>query len=115
MRGLGGKAETAGDQGCPYLDLGERGDQRPAFQSFFQRPGGIVRVAGLDQEKEAGVETEAREAGTVRAPPFARGFCRQAPQHEPGRLAAREARTGGGKGEGKRRRTIAVGGGFEFV
>ena len=58
--------------------------KRPALQPFFQRPGGVLRMAGLDDEKEGRVEAEAHEPGSVRAPPFARGALRQAPQHEPG-------------------------------
>ncbi len=53
-RGLGGEAETAGDQGRPHLDLGESGDQCPALQSFFQGPGGVGALRASTRRKRAG-------------------------------------------------------------
>lgn len=113
--GFGGEAETAGHEWCLHLDLTESGDQRPALQPFFQRPGGILRMAGLDDEKEGRVEAETHEPGSVRASPFARGALRQTPQHEPRGCIPLQAPANGGKGEGQGRRDIAVGGRFDLV
>ncbi len=98
--GFGGEVETAGHEGCLHLDLAESGYKRPALQPFFQRPGGVLRMAGLDDEKEGRVEAEPHEPGSVRAPPFARGVLRQTPQHEPwGCILRHEVPADGGKGE----------------
>jgi hypothetical protein len=114
--GFGSEAHTAGHEGCLHLDLAESGYKRPALQPFFQRPGGILRMTGLDDEKEGRVEAETHEPGSVRAPPFARGALRQTPQHEPWCcIPPHQAPANGGKGEGQGRRGIAVGGRFDLV
>ena len=114
--GFGGEAETAGEERCLDFDLAEGGDQRPALQPLFQRPGRVLRMARLDDEKAGRVQAEAHESGAVRAPPFVTGALRQTPQHEPGCcVAPRQALADHGKGEGERRRGIAVGSGPDLV
>jgi hypothetical protein len=114
--GLGGKAETAGNERRLDLDLAQGGDQGPAPQPLFQRPGGIERVARLDDEKEGGVEAKGNEARTIGAPPFARGALGEAPQYEPRhRVLTRQLPADRGKGEGERRRLVAIGGGLDLV
>lgn len=49
--GLGGKAEAAGGQRRLDVGLGEGGDERAALQPFFERPGGVLGVPRLDDEK----------------------------------------------------------------
>jgi hypothetical protein len=53
---LRGEAETARDKLRLDLDRRQRRDQRAALQAFFQRPGGGIGVAGLDDEEERRVE-----------------------------------------------------------
>jgi hypothetical protein len=114
--GLGGQAETAGNERRLDLDLAQGGDQSPAPQPLFQRPGGIERVSRLDDEKEGGVEAEGDEARTIGAPPFARGALGEAPQYEPRRrVLTRQLPADRGKGEGERRRLVAIGGGLDLV
>jgi hypothetical protein len=114
--GLGGKAETAGNERRLDLDLAQGGDQGPAPQPLFQRPGGIERVSRLDDEKEGGVEAKGDEARTIGAPPFARGALGEAPQYEPRRrVLTRQLPADRGKGKGERRRLVAIGGGLDLV
>ena len=57
--GLGGKAETAGGAWHLDVDLGEAGDERTAFQSLFERPGGVFGRARLDNKKARWVDAGA--------------------------------------------------------
>jgi len=75
-----------------------------------------LRSVRLDNEKEGRVEAKSQEAGPVRAPPFARGVCGEAPQDKRLRLLSpRQALPDHGKGEAERRRRIAVSGGLDLV
>jgi hypothetical protein len=49
---LRGEAETACGELRLDLDRRQRRNQGAAFQALFERPGGAVRIAGLDNEKE---------------------------------------------------------------
>jgi hypothetical protein len=116
VRGLRGKTETARDKRRLALDLHQRCDQRAAFQSFFQGPGGICGIARLHQEKKGGVEAEAEKAGSIRAAPFPRHLIGEAPQHQIaalnllGRLLGNQ-----GKRKTERRRAVAVGFGPDLM
>jgi len=107
---LRGKAETA--RGERRFDLGrsKSRDQRAALQPFFQSPGGAIFVACFDDEKGGRVKAESEEAWSIRAPPFARGFLGETPQHKLA-LCHRLGRLPGDhrKGETKRRGVIAIG------
>lgn len=99
---LGGKAKAAADQWRSDLDLAQGCEQNSTFQSFFQRPGRIDVVAGLDDQKQRRVEAKPAKAGTVRVTPLLRRLLREAPQHEAGsgfRLCHLFGDDGEGKGE----------------
>ena len=109
-RGLRGKTETACGERRLDLDLGKSRDQRAAFQSFLQGPGGVPGIACLHYEKKRGVEAEREKAWPIRAAPFPGGLIGEAPQHEItagdglGRLLGDQ-----GQGETECRRAVAVG------
>ena len=114
-RDLRGKAEAAPGKLFPDLGLPKCCDERPALKPLFQRPGGILRRPGLDDEETRGVEAVGDEARPVRAPPFARRVLGQAPEHEiaprgPGRVLSDR-----GEGEGESARGVAVGGRLDLV
>jgi hypothetical protein len=115
VRGLRGKAKAARDERRFDLDLRERCDERPALQPLFKRPGGILCRPRLDDEKERGVEAEPRKSGPVRSPPLMRRIFGEAPQDEAPALGLRGSFGDCGKGEGKRGRAIAIGGGLDLV
>jgi hypothetical protein len=105
--GLRGEAEAAGGKGRPELDLGKAGDERPAFQSLFQGPGGVLGRPGLDNKKARGVEAGLQQTGPVRAPPFPRRLSCQAPQDEAAAMCL--YRFGDhGQGEAQGRRGVAI-------
>jgi hypothetical protein len=112
---LRGKAKAARDERRFDLDLRERCDERPALQPLFKRPGGILGRPRLDDEKERRVETERRKSRPVRSPPFARGIFGEAPQDEAPALGLRGSFGDRGKGEGKRGRSVAIGGRLDLV
>lgn len=105
-----GKAEPASHQRRLDLGLGKGRDQRTAFQSFFQGPGGIPGIACLHQQKKRGVEAEHEEARSIRTSPFPCGLFGEAPQHEiPARDPLGRVLGDQGQGETERRRALAVG------
>jgi hypothetical protein len=112
---LRGKAKAARDERRFDLDLRKRCDERPALQPLFKRPGGILCRPRLDDEKERRVEAERRKSGPVRSPPFARGIFGEAPQDEAPALGLRGNSGDCGKGESKRGRSVAIGGGLDLV
>ncbi len=115
-RGLRGKAETARDKRRLDLDLRQRHDQRAAFQSFFQSPGGVCGIARLHEEKKGGVEAEHEEARPIRAPPFPRHLIGEAPQHQIAALNLLGRLLGDqGKRKTERRRAVAVGFGPDLM
>lgn len=115
---MGGKTEAAGGERCLDVDLAEAGDEGTAFQSFFERPGGVSGRSRLDNKKSRWVEAGAQETGPVRPSPFPRRLSGQAPQHEAARMHACACldRLGDhGQGEAKSRGGVAVGLRLEFV
>jgi hypothetical protein len=112
--GLGGEAETASGKGGLDLDLAKAGNERPAFQPFFQGPGGVAGSPRLDNEKTRGVEAGAHKTGLVRTAPFPGRFPRQAPQDQPVTICP--CRLGDhGQREAEGRRGVAVAFRLELV
>ncbi len=114
-RGLRGKAEAAARELFPDLGLAKRGDERPALQPLFQRPGGVLRRPGLDDEETGGVEALGDEARPVRAPPFARDALGQAPENEIAAPGPARALSECGKGKGESGGGVAIGGRLDLV
>ena len=79
--GAGGKAEAPGHKRGFDLGLGQSCDQRGAFQPFFKRPGGLVRVARFDDEDARRIEPRFEKTRTIRPPPFLGLPPRHAPEH----------------------------------
>lgn len=111
--GAGGKAEAPGGKRGFDFGLGQARDQRGAFQPLFQRPGGLVRVARLDDKDTRRVEPRFDEAGTVGAPPFLGLPLRHAPQHQSRALPLDLGDHG--KGKSKACGRVAIGMGFDLV
>ena len=114
-RGLRGKAEAAARELFPDLGLAKRGDERPALQPLFERPGGVLRRPGLDDEETGGVEALGDEARPVRAPPFSRDALGQAPEHEIAAPGPARALSECGKGKGESGGAVAVGRRLDLV
>jgi hypothetical protein len=111
---LGGEAETASGKGSLDLDLAKAGNERHAFQPFFQGPGGVAGSPRLDNQKTRGVEARAHKTGPVRTAPFPGRFPRQAPQDQPATICP--CRLGDhGQGEAEGGRGVAVAFRFELV
>lgn len=114
-RGLRGKAEAAGGKLRHDLGLSERPYERQALQPFFQRPGGVQHRPCLDEEETRRVEAERNEAWPVGVSPFACGTFSEAPEQELSAPSPGLGFSDHGKGEGKRGRGVAVGGGLDLV
>lgn len=111
--GAGGKAEAPGHKRGFDLGLGQSCDQRGAFQPFFKRPGGLFRVARLDDEDTRRVQPCFEKTRTIRAPPFLGLPPRHAPEHQAGALPLDLGDHGQGKAKPGRR--VAIGMGFDLV
>jgi len=109
MRGLRGKAETAGGQLRLDLDAGQRRDQRAAFQPFLQSPGGVLVGARLHQQKKRRIEAIGHQARSIRAAPFPPDLVGEAPQHEIAGVLLGRLLGDQGKGETERRWAVAIG------
>jgi hypothetical protein len=79
-RGLRGNAETAGEERRLDFDLAETGGKGAAFQTFLQRPGGVLLGSRLDDEEEGRVKAKRKETWSVRVSPFVCGVGGEAPE-----------------------------------
>lgn len=109
-----GKAEASCDDRRFHLDLAENGDEGLCLQSFLERPGCIHGISRLNDEDKRGVEAEGDETRAIRRAPFASGPLGQAPE-ERGGILPRQAVADEGKGEGKRRRRVTIGGRLDLM
>ena len=112
---LRGKPEASCDDRRLHLDLAENGDESARLQPFFKRPGRVHGIPCLNDEDKRGVETGGDEPRAVRRAPFSRGPFGQAPEERRGILPPRQAVADEGKGEGKRRRRVAISGRLDLM